>query len=186
MTYGFSVEFGHSLRQRNLIRSRSRRSKRPFQPSEFEVRQWAQLMLPIPIMSTETWASCAELMHTEALKMIGTNRVRFTMHHNMRAPLAHTCCRVNPPLGLIFWGRRTGSSATPRNWSTWLQHPPRIRLPNDCNGPPQTSLSHPAWPTSFEISSSSLLGCATVANMLEVQEKNPALLIIYLRRRPPR
>jgi len=37
-------------------------------------------MLPIPTMSTETWASCAEARQTGAPKMIDANRDRFIMH----------------------------------------------------------------------------------------------------------
>jgi len=37
-------------------------------------------MLPIPIISTETWASCAEDRQIVAQKMIDANRNRFIMH----------------------------------------------------------------------------------------------------------
>jgi hypothetical protein len=36
-------------------------------------------MLPMPIMSTETWASCAEVRQIVAPKMIDANRNRFIM-----------------------------------------------------------------------------------------------------------
>jgi hypothetical protein len=60
-------------------------------------------MLPIPIMSTETWASCAEARQVGAPKMIDANRNRFIMHQIISpAPLARTRnCRVNPPIGLL-------------------------------------------------------------------------------------
>jgi len=47
-------------------------------------------MLPIPTMSTETVASCAEARQTGAPKMIDANRDRFIMHQIIPAPLART------------------------------------------------------------------------------------------------
>jgi hypothetical protein len=53
-------------------------------------------MLPTPIISTETVASCAEATQTEALKTIDANRNRFVIHQVILAPLARTpkigCC----------------------------------------------------------------------------------------------
>ena len=42
-------------------------------------RQWAQLMRPIPIMSTETLASCAETRHAGAAKTSTAIKTRFIM-----------------------------------------------------------------------------------------------------------
>jgi hypothetical protein len=53
-------------------------------------------MLPTPIISTETLASCAEATQTEAPKTIDANRDRFIIHQIILAPLARTpkigCC----------------------------------------------------------------------------------------------
>jgi hypothetical protein len=53
-------------------------------------------MLPTPIISTETLASCAEAIQTEAPKTIDANRDRFIIHQIILAPLARTpkvgCC----------------------------------------------------------------------------------------------
>jgi len=60
-------------------------------------------MLPTPIISTETLASCAEATQTEAPKTIGANRDRFIIHQIILAPLARTPkigCRVSPAIGL--------------------------------------------------------------------------------------
>jgi hypothetical protein len=59
-------------------------------------------MLPIPIMSTEILASCAEARQMGAPKTIDTNRDRFVVHQIILAPLARTLkvgCRVSPPIG---------------------------------------------------------------------------------------
>ena len=60
-------------------------------------------MLPTPIISTETLASCAEATQTEAPKTIDANRDRFIIHQVILAPLARTpkvgCC-VSPAIGL--------------------------------------------------------------------------------------
>ena len=60
-------------------------------------------MLPTPIISTETLASCAEATQTEAPKTIDANRDGFIIHQVMLAPLARTpkigCC-VSPAIGL--------------------------------------------------------------------------------------
>jgi len=44
-------------------------------------------MLPTPIISTETLASCADATPTEAPKTIDANRDGFIIHHVMLAPL---------------------------------------------------------------------------------------------------
>src|SRR6185312_2693792 len=65
-------------------------------------RQCAQLMLPIPIISTETLASSAETRPTEAPKTIDANRDRFIIHQVIVSPLASTPkvgCRVSPAIG---------------------------------------------------------------------------------------
>src|SRR5207244_6993738 len=54
-------------------------------------------MLPTPIISTETLASCAEATQTEAPKTIDANRDRFIIHQIILAPLG---CRVSPAIGL--------------------------------------------------------------------------------------
>jgi hypothetical protein len=83
-------------------------------------------MLPIPTMSTETLASCAEARQSGAPKMIDANRDRFIMHQIIPAPLARTLnigYRVNPPLGLSIEERRNdaraSSAARSRVRSTW-------------------------------------------------------------------
>lgn len=60
-------------------------------------------MLPTPIISTETLASCAEATQTEAPKTIDANRDRFIINQIILAPLARTPkigCRVSPAIGL--------------------------------------------------------------------------------------
>jgi hypothetical protein len=47
-------------------------------------------MLPTPIISTETLASCAEATQTEAPNTIDANRDRFIIHQVILAPLART------------------------------------------------------------------------------------------------
>jgi hypothetical protein len=47
-------------------------------------------MLPIPIMSTETLASCAKTRQTEAQKTIDAIRDGFIIHQVILAPLART------------------------------------------------------------------------------------------------
>src|SRR3979411_2741612 len=53
-------------------------------------------MLPTPIISTETLASCAAATQTEAPKAIDANSDRFIIHQFILAPLARTpkigCC----------------------------------------------------------------------------------------------
>ena len=61
-------------------------------------------MLPIPIISTEIWASCAEATQIGALKMIDANRNRFITHQiiSLRhlSPGRETV-RVISPIGLL-------------------------------------------------------------------------------------
>jgi hypothetical protein len=47
-------------------------------------------MLPIPTMSTETLASCADAMQIEAPKTIDANSDGFIIHQVILAPLART------------------------------------------------------------------------------------------------
>jgi hypothetical protein len=64
-------------------------------------------MLPIPIMSTETLASCAEARQTGAAKTIDANKDCFTMHQFIPAPLARPLkvgCHVSPPIGYRYRG----------------------------------------------------------------------------------
>jgi hypothetical protein len=55
-------------------------------------------------MSTETLASCADAMQTEAPKTIDANRDGFIIHQVILAPLARTPkvgCRVSPAIGCL-------------------------------------------------------------------------------------
>ena len=54
-------------------------------------------MLPTPIISTDTLASCADAMQAETPKTIEANRDGFIIHQVMLTPLARTQnagCRV--------------------------------------------------------------------------------------------
>ncbi len=61
-------------------------------------------MLPTPTMSTETLASCADAVQTDAPRTIDANRDGLIIHQVMLAPLARTPkvgCRVSPAIGLV-------------------------------------------------------------------------------------
>jgi hypothetical protein len=53
-------------------------------------------MAPMPIISTETLASCAETMHTGTVETIAANKNRFIMHQT-GAPLTHAKSQSQPP-----------------------------------------------------------------------------------------
>jgi hypothetical protein len=52
-------------------------------------------MAPMPIISTETLASCAETKHTGTAETIAANKNRFIMHQT-RAPLTHAKSQSQP------------------------------------------------------------------------------------------
>jgi hypothetical protein len=74
-------------------------------------------MPPIPIMSTETLASCAKTRQAGAATTSAAKKTRFIMRQ-IRAPLTRSPkirCLVSPPIGLLPWPLRTRAMPLPRD-----------------------------------------------------------------------